>query len=32
MQATIDTNRGKIVLELFEKDTPKTSRKLREIG
>ncbi len=24
MQATIDTNRGKIVLELFEKDTPKT--------
>ncbi len=24
MQAVIDTDRGKIVLELFEKDTPKT--------
>jgi peptidyl-prolyl cis-trans isomerase B (cyclophilin B) len=24
MQAVIDTNRGKIVLELFDKDTPKT--------
>ncbi len=24
MQATIDTNKGKIVLELFDKDTPRT--------